>query len=228
MAIPTIPANNTTSVTTSTLPGSENLATGASVPGAGYATGLSGPVTATKAIQGYNYTYIIQIPVPFLSLNLNLRDLLGHFVLPAIAKMGVPKAVASYMAKANKKIQKITADVQALIRSIPEASVTLLIKVGPAVVANLQFYAEKQPINVPIPTFVLALPNLALNPNFTLPFPAPPPVKIGVPVPIPIVKAPVLPTITGGNVSASAQASVSPQTQGQPFQITSPIKLPPL
>lgn len=175
--------------------------------------------------KGYNYTLVVQVPIPMAGLNLNF-NLLGNFVLPALAKLGIPQAITSFISTAKDIFDAVVEDVQDLLLAIPEASVTILVKVGPATILNVQLVAEAQPVNIPIPTFKLALPNFAIDPKFALalPFPVPPPVIIRVPIPVPVVNVPTLLNVTGGNVSAQAAATTAPQ----PFPVTNPVTLPTL
>ena len=190
--------------------------------------GLSQPVVISSNThydqgKGFNYTLVVQIPVPFLNLKLNF-NLLADFILPILSTIGVPQAITWLMEHITDIINVIVEDVQWLLLAIPEATVTILVKVGPAVVINIQLMAKRQPVKVSTPTFQLALPNFAIDPNFNLalPFPVPPPVIITVPIPIPVVKINAPIAISGGNVNVSAGATVTPQ----PFPITNPITFP--
>jgi hypothetical protein len=191
-------------------------------------SGIQTTSSATAAPLGaqFNYTVAIQLPVPFLNLNLNL-NLLADFVLPVLSVVGIPQAILFLLNNATTLFQNIIDDAQDLIRAIPEATVTILVKLGPAIIFNVQLVAKKIPTVISPPTFQLALPNFAVDTNFgiELPFPAPPPVVIEIPIPYPIVKPVPLLGIGGGQVSASASAAVS-VAPGSPPSISSPISLP--
>lgn len=187
-------------------------------------SGVQSGVTTTTTPTGgtsYNYQLVVQVPVPFLSLNLNL-NLLADFILPALSVVKIPQAVEYFVSNAESIMQNIIDDATALIMAIPEASVTIVVKVGFAVVVNIQLIAERVPMKVPIPTFQLSLPSIAVDPKFNLviPFPAPPPIVIKVPIPVPIL--PSLLKVKGGQVAVNASATVVPQ----PVPVTNPIYFP--
>ncbi len=206
----TITLNNTGTVSSTTLPfnlGSSTVSTDNSPLGA-----------------AYNYTLVVQIPIPWLSLNLNL-DLIGNFVRPTLTALGIPQAIQFLTDNAVGITNNIVNTAVKLIRAIPEASVTILVKVGPAIVLNVVLMAKKVPVVIPVPSFQLALPDLAVAVGFdlTIPFPAPPPIYIFVPIPVPIIAfPPALLSVTGGNVSATAGAAVKPT----PVPISDPVYLP--
>lgn len=181
--------------------------------------------TSTSPIgKAYNYTLVIQIPIPWLSLNLNL-NLIGDFVLPALTALGVPQAIQFLSNNIVGLTNNIVNAAVKLIRAIPEASVTLLVKVGPVVVLNIVLVAQKVPVVIPVPSFQLALPDFAIPLNFTfaLPFPVPPPVYVVVPVPVPIIAFPrSFVNISGGNVVSNVSASVQPV----PTPIANSVYLP--
>jgi len=200
------------------------------VSGFSSAAGLSGSPTVQSAPQvttgadggkRYTYTLVVQVPIPFVGFNFDLRS----FILPVLTKLGIPKAVEWFTTHADQLLQNIVDDVAWLVRTIPEASVFILVKVGPAVVLNIQLVAEKVPVEIPLPAFALDLPNLAVDFALTIPFPAPPPILVSVPIPVPILPSSLkslVPTVTGGNVTAGAGVGVQPV----PLPIQSPISLP--
>lgn len=174
----------------------------------------------------FNYTIVVQIPIPFANLNLNL-NLLGDFVLPILTRIGVPKAILWLNTNIIDRLQHVVDDAIKLIQAIPEITITILVKLGPAIVLNIQLIGRKVPVVVPIPTFEFNLPNLAVGVDFSLviPFPAPPPIIVYVPVPVPIIHLPSVQeivTISGANVSLGATAGVYPA----PFPISNPVYLP--
>jgi hypothetical protein len=172
----------------------------------------------------FTYTLVVDVPVPFLALNLNL-DLVGAFILPALSALGVPQAVSWFLTNAKDYLQNVIDDAMFLIRAIPEAAVLIIVRVGGVVIVNIQLVAEKVPFIVPVPTFVLDLPNFAVDLDFVLkiPFPTPPPIIQRVPIPVPIIALPETPVvITGGQVSASAQAVAAVD----PVPVENPVSLP--
>jgi hypothetical protein len=85
--------------------------------------------------------------------------------------------------------------------------------------------AQKVPVVIPVPSFQLALPDFAINPNFslTIPFPVPPPIYVLVPVPVPIIAFPrSFVNISGGNVSPVLTGSIQPV----PDPVSSSVYLP--
>jgi hypothetical protein len=179
--------------------------------------------TASGDHPDFNYTLVIQVPIPFVSIN--VAALIGALETIVLTKLHTPKATIAFIKKAQALIQNIIADAIRLIRAIPEATVTILVKAGPAVITSIELVAQKVPVTVPIPTFDLGLLNLALDPNITLaiPFPAPPPTIIEVPIPVPIL--PNTPLIAGGiELPITAGVAATPQ----PVPVKSPIKLPAL
>lgn len=163
----------------------------------------------TPVGKAYNYTLVIQIPIPWFSLNLDL-NLIGDFVLPALSALGVPQAIQYLSNNIVGITQNIVNAAVKLIKAIPEATVTILVKVGPVVVLNVVLVAQKVPVVVPVPTFQLSLPDFAVDANFnlTIPFPVPPPIYVYIPVPVPVIAWPTsFVAITGGNVSATAGGS---------------------
>jgi len=165
---------------------------------------ISTPTTPVG--KAYNYTVVVTITVPFLNLNLN-------FILPAMSALGVPKAHAWLIANANKVFQHVINDAMKLIKAIPEATVTILVRLGTLTVFNVQLVAQKTPMVVVPPQFLLALPSLAVDLSFNISFPAPPPVVTYVPIPVPVLVTVPLTTVGGGQVAASAGAGVA---QGPP------------
>jgi hypothetical protein len=166
----------------------------------------------TPVGKSHNYTVVVTIPVPFLNLDLNL-DLLGNFVLPTLSALGVPKAYTWLITNANKVFQHVIDDATKLIKAIPEATVTILIKLGTFTVFNIQLVARKEPMVITPPTFLLALPNLAVDLSFDISFPAPPPVVIYVPIPVPVLRTVPLITTSGGQVVVSTGTGV---VEGRP------------
>lgn len=173
------------------------------------------------ADDNFNYTLVVQVPVPELSIKL---DILGDFVLPLVAPAVIPPAVVWLVENAATLFESAVEAATTLIQALPEITITILVKVGLLTVFNVQLVAEKIPVDVPIPSFVLALPNLAvgLNIDLTPLIPVPPPVIIRVPVPVPRIQLPKV-EVTGGNVSTSV--SDNPKS-AQPAQIVSPVRMP--
>jgi hypothetical protein len=163
----------------------------------------------------WNYAIIVQVPIPFADLLSGGIDfnLLGDFVLPLLTRFVIPSALTKFLAKVNDFIKNVANDYANLVRAIPEASVSILVRVGPVTVVNILLAAEKVPVRVPIPVFTLSLPNFAIDPNFSfqIPFPVLPPVVIRIPVPIPIVYTGV--RVQGGEVS------LPPHALFQPFNV---------
>jgi hypothetical protein len=192
--------------------------------------GETGTVVAygytVKTPSNFNYTLVVQIPIPFLNLSLDL-NLLGDFILPALTALEVPKAMTWLTANVTARLQHVIDDAIKLVQAIPEATVTILVKLGPATVLNIQLVARKVPVAVPIPTFKFDLPNFAVAADFSLvlPFPAPPPVVIYVPIPVPYIALPPfeqLIALDGGRITGNATGGVYPA----PVPISSPIYLP--
>ena len=204
-------------------------------------TGTTYSSSGTAIGKAYNYVVIVKIPVPFLDLRLNL-DLLADFILPILTVLGVPKAMLYLTANIDKIVQAILTDIMYLIKAIPEASVTVLVKLGSIVVVNVQLVAEKVPVVVTPPTFELALPNFAADLRFGVTFPAPPPFVVRIPIPYPEVRSVPLVRVTGGHVALGAGSSIgtgapgafaatqTSSTEGSaaviPPTISSPISLP--
>lgn len=203
------------------------------------ALAVAGPATATAGLtpggvsqtaqsqdtpigKQYNYTLVVQIPIPWF--NLNIGDLVGAFVLPALTALGIPQAITWLSANIVGVIQNVANDAMKLIKAIPEATVTILVKVGPVVVLNIVLVAQKVPVVIPIPTFQLGLPNFVFDAflNFSLPFPVPPPTYIYVPVPVPVIAFQgSLLTISGGSIFAGVggSAGVAPYSVGNPIYL---------
>lgn len=183
----------------------------------------AGTLSATTASSGANFILVVQVPLPIPKIGLSLAAL---FSLPTLAPTVIPAGLRWLLASGEKTFERTVQTAIRLVRAIPEASVTIVVKVGPVVAINIQLIAEKVPVDVPIPDFVLSLPDLAvgLDADLTGLIPVPPPVIILVPVPVPIVRAPIV-GITGGNVSAEASVSgLVPHPQ--PALIVSPIRKP--
>lgn len=172
----------------------------------------------------YNYTLVVYVPVPAISINF---DVIGQFVLPALEKTGVPQAITWVLQNAVEIFQEVIDVAMELIRAIPEIAVSIQVRVGPVAVINVQLVAEKIAVDVPVPAFILDLPSIAVGANIDLSslFPTPPPVVIRVPIPVPRVAFPLL-AITGGNVIVDADVSVSESTQ--PAEIHNPVRIPSL
>ncbi len=173
--------------------------------------------THTASEGHFNYTLVVQVPVPFIGLNFNL---VGNVILPLLERTGIPEAVRWLEASAAAKFQKLVDTATRLIQVVPEASVTILVKVGPATIVNIQLVGVKVPVDVAVPSFVLDLPNLAVGLNLVLPIPSLPPVVVQVPIPVPRIGPLRFPRVEGGQVQASAEASPVAQP------ITNPIRLP--
>jgi len=210
-------------------------------------TGVTGAVVTNSGTNTtdlgtqQNYVITVYVPIPFANLNLNV-NLVGAFVLPALSKLGIPKAMLNFGLTIRSLLNRINQDIIDLMKAIPEATVSIIIKVGPAIIANFVFVAEKEPVIVAPPSFQLALPNLAVDTSFaiSIPFPSPPPVVIKIPIPVPQVALPLV--LTGGNVSVAASSTVVPGPPGvsggaavvttppaanvSPFVVATPIQLP--
>ena len=171
-------------------------------------------VAASANKNGANFSIVVQVPTPFF----NTNDLIGKFILPALGLPNIPKAIAWLNLNAVKVLQNTINVATKLIRAIPEASVQILVKVGPVAVLNIKLIADKVPTVVPLPVFRLDLPNLAVGLNLTLPVPTLPPIIMKVPIPIPIIQNPLV--VTGGKISVDS--SVTPT----PLPIANPIRLP--
>lgn len=193
-------------------------------------TGLTPPVTESKFSSGngsdggaaYNYTLVVAIPVPTLSINFNL---VGDFVLPALAQTGIPQALQWAITNGVEIFQEAIDVAMELIRAIPEIVVSIQVRVGTVAILNVQLVASKEPVDVPVPSFILDLPNLAIGANIDLSslFPTPPPVVIRIPIPVPRVALPLV-AVTGGNVSADVDVSESESEK--PAEIHNPVKIP--
>jgi len=166
----------------------------------------------------YNYNLIVKVPAPIFNINL---DLVGLFILPALTKAKIPKAIAWLTSNATTIFKDLVDTVQLLIKTIPECSVTIVVMVGDVAVVNIRFIAEQVPIVVPLPTFQLDLPNFAVGLNLKIPVPSLPPIIVRVPIPYPVAAIPEnFVSINGGQVSASG--GVDPT----PMPIASPVRLP--
>ena len=200
----------------------------------------SGSVKATSAVttadsgKSYNYTLVIQLPIPLLNVNVALTP---SFVLAALGLPTIPKALIWFQKHAEEYFKTVTDLIVKLIRAIPELTVTVLVKVGPITVVNLQFIAKKVPFEVPMPSFTI--PSLIADLNFDLSalIPHPPPIIIEVPVPVPHVDLSHI-RVNGGLLAAKASvgsnrggssASVGTTTGGVSIQPPLPenmVKLP--
>src|SRR5271157_1349431 len=170
----------------------------------------------------FNYTVVVQVPVPFLKLNINPK-MLGNFVLAQLSVLGVPQAITWLLGNAASLFNAIVEDAQDLIRAVPEATVTIQVRIGTIPVINVVLVAQDVPTAIVPPSFKLGLPNLAVDLNFA------PPNLLGtsggnistilrVPIPVPIIQPTKLLGISGGNISATTgatpQQSSSPGTAG--------------
>ena len=194
---------------------------------AGGVTG-SGGLVATPLGAAFNYTIVVQVPIPFLSICLGA--VLDASAEALLSMLSVPAALLSLIDTAADTVQNIIDDAEKLIRAIPEATVTILVKVGPATVASVQLVAKKVPVPITTPTFKLALPNLAASLNQALsgnlPIPSTPPAVIQVPIPVPAISIAPLVSVTGGNLSLSGLASASASVTASPAPISNPVYLP--
>lgn len=193
-------------------------------------TGLTAPTAKSDFTAGtgkdggkvYNYTLVVQVPLPVLTIKL---DLVGDFILPALAKTGIPQGLQWLLKNAETIFQEVVDVAMELIRAIPEIAVSIQVRVGSVNVLVVQLVADKEPFDVPVPTFILDLPNIAVGLNIDLSslIPSAPPVIIRVPIPVPRVAFPLV-GITGGQVQVDAEATVS--ESNKPAEIINPIKIP--
>ena len=166
----------------------------------------------------YTDNLVLQIPIPFLDLNLNAKTL-ANFVLAQLSPLHVPQAMQWFQQNANTFFQAIVEDISDMIKLVPEAGILLQVKLGPAVLLNLQFIAQKVPMQVSLPTFSLGLPNVAVDPNVAVNLnfnPASllalPPLVMRIPIPVPIYKPSPLLKVSGGNISGQAGVSTASPT----------------
>lgn len=193
-------------------------------------TGLTVPVTEPSFTAGngsdggpaYNYTLVVAIPVPALSVNF---DLVGDFVLPALAQTGIPQALDWVITNGVAIFQEAIDVAMELIRAIPEIVVSIQVRVGTVAILNVQLIASKEPVEVPVPTFILGLPNVAIGDDIDLNalFPTPPPVVIRIPIPVPRLALPAV-AVTGGNVSVDTDVTLGESEK--PPEILNPVKIP--
>ena len=191
-----------------------------------------------------NYTVVVQVPVPFLTVNLNAAKAISS----ALTQLGVPAAVAWLVKNASTIFGPVVNDAVKMLKAIPQGTITIQVRVGVVTVLNIQLVAVKVPLPVTTPTFILALPNLAANlPG--LPLSKLPPIVLEVPIPYPVVKLSPILAVSGGQIKASAQPVAQPGTSptssvvgqttptqpvslisptAQPQPITNPIYLPAL
>jgi hypothetical protein len=168
--------------------------------------------TQTEFGTQYTYKLVLQIPVPFLDLNLNAKTL-ANFVLAQLSPLHVPQAMQWFQQNANAFFQAIVEDISDMVKLVPEASILLQVKLGPAVLLNLQFIAQKVPMQVSLPTFSLGLPNVAVDLNFNpASLLALPPLVMRIPIPVPIYKPSPLLKVSGGNISGQAGVSTASPT----------------
>jgi len=167
-------------------------------------------VTTTDLGESINYNVVVQVPVPFLQLNID-GDLVGDFIMPALTTLSVPKAVLNYIAQAEPTFDQVNQDIIDLMKAIPEATVTVTVKIGSVILVNLRFVAEKVPVVAVPPTFQLSLPNFAADASFafTVPFPAPQALVIRVPIPVPQIASAQVLSISGGQVSSQVTGGAS-------------------
>jgi hypothetical protein len=168
----------------------------------------SGSITASPLNSAFNYTLAINIPIPFPSINLSLNSLLSA----ALTEVGVPAAITSLIANATQIFQSVVNDAMLLIKAIPQATVTIQVKVGAVAVINVQLVAVKTPVPITAPKFSLGLPNLAAGagikvPGFSTGAFALPPVVIEVPLPYPVI---ALTAITSAGTVALPQPITNP------------------
>jgi hypothetical protein len=142
---------------------------------------------------------------------LNLAALVGAFVAPALTAIKVPQATTWFLENAEAMFQNIIDDASDLIKAIPEASVTIIVKVGSVVIYSVKLIAKDVPIDIVVPTFQLSLPNITVDLNIPIPFPYLPPTVIEIPIPVPSIEFPQpLVAVTGGQVQASAEVTPTP------------------
>ena len=213
-------------------------ATASATPGSLVATSSVKP-TPLGAVS--NYTVVVQIPVPFANINLNLNALLSA----ALTQLGVPAAITFLVRNAASIFQPIVNDAMLLIKAIPTGTVTIQVKIGVIVIINIQLVAVKTPVPIVTPTFVLGLPNVAIGiPGIPVGALVQPPIVVEVPVPYPVVKTSPLLAVTGGQVTGSVTpvtgtgavpaaqpvptTTILGSTTATPQPITNPIYLPAL
>lgn len=175
-------------------------------PGSVTVTGVSSTTSVGKE---YNYQVIVQVPVPFI--NLNIQALLGNFVLAQFTQLSIPKAMLNLLTNARDIFKTVVEDAQKIIRAIPEASVNIVVRVGQMTILNIILVAKKTPVVITPPSFELALPNLAVdgNLNFSIPFPVGDPIRVEVPIPYPVYNDLPLLTVSGGQINVTAGTSIS-------------------
>ena len=190
--------------------------------------------TVTQTSTGFNYALIIQVPVPSLNFKLNISP---SWVLSKINVPKMPAALKSMISEAESDFQKVVDVAVKLIRAVPELTISILVKVGPVTVFNVQLVAKKVPVEIALPNFVLDLPSIAFAAGIDLSslIPAPDPSIIQVPIPVPSVSG-LNVGVTGGNVSADAavfsssykdlSTSTSGDATNKPVSISNPVKLP--
>jgi len=184
------------------------------VPGDGALAlaGISGgSVSATNTgSEGLaDYTVVVQIPIPFANLSLDL-DLAGAFVLPIMTAVGVPQAMQFLIGNISNLVQNIINDATLLISAIPDTTFTIQVKLGPVVIYSVQLVAEKVPMVINPPTFQLALPNFGADAGLSVGIPGSAATILRVPIPVPVYEPVPLLGISGGRVSVGANAEVVP------------------
>ena len=190
--------------------------TGVPGDGAGGILGVtSGGVSAsaTNADGQADYTVVVEIPIPFANLSLDL-NLVGAFVLPVMTAVGVPKAMQFLIGNISNLVQNVIEDATLLISAIPDTTFTIQVKLGPAVIYSVQLVAEKVPMIITPPTFQLALPNFGADAELSIGIPGGAATIIRVPIPVPVYNPVPLLGISGGQVSAGANAEVVPGQSG--------------
>lgn len=171
-----------------------------------------------------DYTVVVQVPIPFLTIpSISIGGIIG--VLADFTGLQVPQAILWLQTNATALFQRVIDDATDLITAIPEATVTIQVKVGPTVIFNVKLIAQQTPVTVALPSFKLDLPNLAVDLSLSgalkVPFISSP-IVIAVPIPVPVVQPVQILGISGGKVSASASAGVTTV----PTPISNPISLP--
>jgi len=176
----------------------------------------SQPSAAVSNSPNFNFAVIIQVPLPIIGVD--VKSLVADYVLAALSVLKIPEAIQSLLTNGTKIIQNIVDDATKLIQAIPQATFSIVFRVGDVVVLNVLLVAQQTPVQVQTPTYQLALPNFAVEFPISIPFPIPPPVVIHVPIPVPSVSISTPVIVSGGEVSV--ESDVVPQP------VKSPIVLP--
>jgi hypothetical protein len=178
--------------------------------------------TAAPAAPGASgYVIIIQIPVPFLSIQLDLAAVLSA----ALTALEVPQAIAWLTSNATSIFGPIINDAILLLKAIPQGSITIQVKLGTIIVVNIELIAVRKTVAISTPTFKLALPSLAAGLDYKLPLES---VVVEVPIPVPNVGINVNPLlkVTGGQVAASVGSNAAQAVTPQPLPVTDLVYLP--